>query len=249
MSCLWGLILLLLASSGLYAQPVPRLEPRLRASWESSDWLVLGTAAAATTGSFLAEETVRAVFQESRSGVADLLERMGWWYGSPLFTVPASLVTLGVGELFDSDDVRDTGLLMSELLLTALFVQQPLRIVVGRARPLTGAGHLSFRPFTFDNGYASFISGHSWSAVGISNIVARQIDQPWAWVSLYALATITVLSRLYSDAHWLTDVVVGGVLGYAISTALWNHRQDETATPEAARRAAPRRWLAISLRI
>jgi membrane-associated phospholipid phosphatase len=209
----------------------------------------VGVAVGATAGSFFIEESVRAAFQRNRSGAADGLERVGWWYGSPLFTVPASLLTLGAGELLDDEGVKDTGILMSQLLLTVLFVQQPVRIMVGRARPLTAEGHLSFDPFTFNNDHASFISGHSWSAFGISNIVARQIDRPWAWVGFYSLATITALSRMYADAHWLTDVVLGSILGYVISTALWEARQDDPSTPVSALQAPAQRWVTISFSI
>ncbi|UCF20724.1 MAG: phosphatase PAP2 family protein [Gemmatimonadota bacterium] len=199
------------------------------------------------TGSFLVEEQVREAFQENRNGVADVLERVGWWYGTPLFTVPATLLTLGAGELFNDSEVTDTGVLMSQLLLSLLFVQQPIRITVGRARPYTNEGHWSFRPFTVGKEYASFPSGHSWGAFGISNIVARQIDQTWASVTLYTLATITALSRLYADAHWLTDVVLGSVVGYVVSTALWNRRHDDDSSLEFALEAPVQRWLVISL--
>ncbi len=209
--------------------------------------MAAGVLVGATAGSYLVEERVRTVFQENRSGVADVLERLGWWYGTPLFTAPASLLTIGAGALLDDDDVLDTGVLMGELLLSVLLIQQPVRITVGRARPFAGEGHLSFRPLTFADPYASFVSGHSWSAFGISNILARRIDRVWASAGLYSLATITALSRLYADKHWLTDVVLGSVVGYAISTALWDWQQDETPSPGAALKAPPRRWLMISL--
>ncbi len=214
-------------------------------------WVAAGIVAGAASGSFLVEEEVRGLFQGHRSGVADALERVGWWYGTPLFTVPASLLTLAGGALFDDDDVRDTGLLMSGVLLSVLFVQQPVRIAVGRARPSAGEGHLSFEPFTFDNSRASFISGHTWSAFGISNVVARQVDRPWASVGLYSLATITALSRLYADQHWLTDVVLGAVAGYAIGTALWHEQQDtDDGNMVAGVDAAPvRHWLVVRFRI
>lgn len=244
-----GAVLLWLgAGTGLYAQHPSQPEAGPWARWESEDWLAVGAVAGATAGSFLVEEKVRSAFQENRSNVADLLERIGWWYGSAIFAAPASLLTLGAGELFDDEDVRDTGILMSELLLTVLFVQQPLRITVGRRRPYTGEGHLSFDSFTLGNAYASFPSGHSWTAFGISNIVARQVDQTWASLGLYSLATITALSRMYADAHWLTDVVVGSIIGYAISTALWNDRQEDAGPSEAALLTPPpSRWLVISL--
>jgi membrane-associated phospholipid phosphatase len=239
-------MLVLGLATSLQAQSIPAYQPQPWARWDSSDWLAVGAVAGVSAGSFLVEEQVRVAFQQHRSGVSDVLERVGFWYGTPLFTVPATLLTLGAGEILNDPDVSDTGVLMSQLLLSALFVQQPIRITVGRARPLTGEGHWSFRPFTLGNDYASFVSGHSWSAFGISNIVARQIDQAWASVTLYTLATITALSRLYSDNHWLTDVVLGSVIGYAISTELWNRRHEDSVSPEAALQAPSRRWLMIS---
>ena len=233
----------------VHAQTLPAFEPRTAALWESSDWAAVGVVTAATAGSYLIEERVRVAFQQHRSGVADVLERIGWWYGTPLFTVPASLVTLGAGAAFNNPDVRDTGILMAEVLVSALLIQQPLRIIVGRARPFMNQGHFSFNPFTLSNDYASFVSGHSYSAFGISNVVARQVDQVWASVTLYTLATITALSRMYTDAHWLTDVLLGSVLGYVISTAIWRNEQDNSGEqdPTMSLQAPERRWLSISL--
>jgi len=234
-------------AAAVHGQTLPAYEPRLAANWESSDWAAVGVVTAATAGSYLIEERVRVAFQEHRSGLADVLERIGWWYGTPLFTVPASLLTLGAGAAFKNPDVRDTGILMSEVLLSALLIQQPLRIIVGRARPFMSQGHFSFDPFTFSNDYASFVSGHSYSAFGISNVVARQVDQTWASLTLYTLATITALSRMYADAHWLTDVLLGSVLGYVISTAIWKNQQDDIADPSLALQAPARRWLMVNL--
>ena len=238
-----------LTASVLHAQTLPAFEPRTAALWESSDWAAVGVVTAATAGSYLIEERVRVAFQEHRSGVADVLERVGWWYGTPLFTAPASLLTIGAGAALKNADVRDTGILMAEVLVSALLIQQPLRIIVGRARPFMNQGHFSFNPFTFSNDYASFVSGHSYSAFGISNVVARQIDQTWASVTLYTLATITALSRMYADAHWLTDVLLGSVLGYVISTAIWRNEQDNNANqePTMSLQVPDRRWLTVSL--
>jgi len=243
------------AASGLalaavvQAQTLPEFKPRLAANWESSDWAAVGVATAATAGSYFMEERVRVAFQEHRSGFADVLERIGWWYGTPLFTAPASLLTIGAGAAFKNPSVRDTGILMAEVLVSALLIQQPLRITVGRARPFMNQGHLSFDPFTASNDYASFVSGHSYSAFGISNVVARQVDRTWASVTLYTLATITALSRMYADAHWLTDVLLGSLLGYAISTAIWKNEQDDNVDlePALSLQAPRRRWLSVSV--
>ena len=65
--------------------------------------------------------------------------------------------------------------MMSALLLTTLLVQQPLRRIVGRARPYTDEDNLTFKPFSVDGIHDSFISGNTWGAVGLSYILAAQI--------------------------------------------------------------------------
>ena len=116
---LW-LVLLGLSSGGAQAQSLTSPNTSPWARLESSDWVAVGAVAGATAGSFLIEEKVRAAFQQNRSEFADALERVGWWYGTPLFTVPATLLTLGAGELLDDADVTDTGVLMTQVLLSAL---------------------------------------------------------------------------------------------------------------------------------
>ncbi len=244
---LWLLLLWIGTGTALFAQQVSQPQSDPWARWESEDWLAAGAVAGITAGSFFLEENVRTAFQKNRSDVADFLERVGWWYGTPLFAAPASLLTLGAGALFDEDEVKDTGLLMSGVLLTALLGQQPLRITVGRARPYVGQGHLSFDSFNLSNDHASFVSGHSWIAFGISNIVARQIDETWASVGFYSLATITALSRMYADAHWLTDVILGSIAGYVMSEVLWEWNEDDAA--QAQPQAAAGGWIVIRLRI
>jgi membrane-associated phospholipid phosphatase len=218
------------------------------ARWNADDWFTFAVVSSTTVASVTFEESVRDVFQAATSDVGDALERVGYWYGSPVFTVPFTVTTYTAGVLFDSDSVRDTGLMMAESLLLVALIQQPLRIVAGRARPHLGLGHLAFRPFTLDGDYASFVSGHAWSAFGISNILARQIDRWWASIGLYALAGIAGLGRMYSDSHWLSDVLVGGASGYFSSTTLWNWHNERAGSEAVSSSLQDATWLYVTFR-
>jgi membrane-associated phospholipid phosphatase len=191
------------------------------AHWGGRDLLTLGIVAATTGAAVLVEESVFEHFENNRSGFPDALERVGDIYGTPLFTGSVSLVTYGSGLLFHSTPVKETGLMMVEALLLTGAVQQPVRIAVGRARPLTGEGHLSFDPFNAAGEYAAFISGHTWSAMAVSTIVSRQVGKPWVSVLVYSLAGVTAGSRLYAGKHWLSDVIMGGAAGYYTATTIW----------------------------
>lgn len=215
--------------------------------WDSGDWVTAGLITGGLAASTLFEEDLRQSIQGSRGRVGDVLERVGYWYGTPWVTVPATLLTYGAGVAFDSGGMRDTGMMMMDVLLLVGLVQQPARMIAGRARPELGEGHFSFRPFTTRNDRASFVSGHAWSAFGISNIVARQIDQGWAYVTFFSLAGISGWSRLYADKHWLSDVLAGSILGYLSSTTIWKWFEEQRLGPDL-QAVSSARWITFSFR-
>ena len=215
--------------------------------WDSGEWAAAGLITGGIVASSFFEEDLRRTIQGSRGKVGDTLERVGFWYGTPYVTIPATLLTYGAGVAFGADDVRDTGMMMIDVLLLVGLIQQPARIIAGRARPELDEGHLSFQPFTLDNQRASFISGHAWSAFGLSNVVARQIDQPWAYVTFFGLAGITGWSRLYADKHWLSDVLAGSILGYLSSTTVWKWFEEQRLG-EDLQAASSARWITFSFK-
>lgn len=65
--------------------------------------------------------------------------------------------------------------------------------------------------------YDAFPSGHTISIFGTATVVAEMYKKTiWVPVLSYSLATLCGLSRVTEDTHWLSDVFLGAVLGYAI---------------------------------
>ena len=52
-------------------------------------------------------------------------------------------------------------------------------------------------------------------ASALTETLAADIGNTWASVGLYTALGLTVFGRLYSDAHWLSDTFVGGLIGTA----------------------------------
>lgn len=91
----------------------------------------------------------------------------------------------------------------------------------------------------------SFPSGHTAMAFSSATILHKEYGHlsPWVSVAGYTAATITGISRMLNNRHWLTDVLVGaGVgivgteLGYLICDRLFGSRglvrpQDDTWSP------------------
>ncbi|MCY7363437.1 MAG: phosphatase PAP2 family protein, partial [Ignavibacteria bacterium] len=72
----------------------------------------------------------------------------------------------------------------------------------------------------------SFPSGHTTVAFAVSAVLAERINTWWARVGLYSLAAATAYSRIYDNKHWLSDVVLGSIIGFG-SGYFTVHRENE----------------------
>ncbi|MCP5102178.1 MAG: phosphatase PAP2 family protein [bacterium] len=65
--------------------------------------------------------------------------------------------------------------------------------------------------------YDAFPSGHTITIFGTATVIAEMYkDTVWVPILSYATATLCGLSRVTEETHWLSDVFLGAVLGYAI---------------------------------
>ncbi|MEW5791503.1 MAG: phosphatase PAP2 family protein [Pseudomonadota bacterium] len=94
--------------------------------------------------------------------------------------------------------------------------------ITGRWRPSDTDDPTKFEPFSgkydvFLNG-PSFPSGHTSLSWAVVTPYAKAYDAPW----LYALPVISGVGRVLDDAHWFSDVVAGGFLGYYTADFLYH---------------------------
>jgi len=87
--------------------------------------------------------------------------------------------------------------------------------IIGRARPklFETMGPLEFKMFAFDPDYASLPSGHATNIFALATVIA--ILWPRGRVPLYSLAAWIAVSRVLIGQHYVTDVVLGAILGIA----------------------------------
>jgi membrane-associated phospholipid phosphatase len=91
--------------------------------------------------------------------------------------------------------------------------------IVGRARPSKGDGNLFFKPFGGKN-FHSFPSGHTMLSISSSWILARQVKSLPLKITFYAIPAVVGWSRLYDNAHWFSDILLGSALGIASAEAV-----------------------------
>lgn len=101
-----------------------------------------------------------------------------------------------------------------------------LRLLTGRARPTNTEAIQEWNglwrgreSFFFNSQYHSFPSGHTGAAFALFGILLFA-DRRHGWWALLA-ATAIAWSRIYSNAHHLSDVMVGALVGLVTASFVW----------------------------
>ena len=126
-----------------------------------------------------------------------------------------SIATYLTGLLIQDDDIRITGRLLFESLSFSGLAVISMRYIAARSRPPSGDGAWKFNGFTWDNEIQSFPSGHTTVAFAFSTVLAERIDNIWARVGFYGMASLTAYARVLNNKHWVSDVIIGAGLGLA----------------------------------
>jgi membrane-associated phospholipid phosphatase len=139
--------------------------------------------------------------------------------------VPASLYAIGL--IRKDSKMQHTALLAGEAMTDAAILTTILKDATRRVTPagLPVSGNMRDSwfekrgaPYFYVKGDGSFPSGHTIEAFSVATIIARRYrNHRWVPYAAYGLASVVGFSRLTLSAHFLSDVFMGGALGYSIS--------------------------------
>ena len=166
----------------------------------------------------------------------------GSYYGTGL--VLASFYVIGRAK--HNERARETGLLGAEALLNSMIVAKGLKVITQRGRPLTGRERSEF----FEGG-SSFPSGHSIQAWSVATVIANEYhDHRAVQIAAYGIASAVSVSRFTGRKHYLSDVLVGSVMGYGIGQYVYHshHRKSLAGGEEEEEESRGRseRWPVIA---
>jgi membrane-associated phospholipid phosphatase len=197
---------------------------------------IAGTAVARPFDREIANEIREPGFQANRfaSRTASVFN----WLGDP-GTVVGGVVLYGVGRIGHLKSVADLGLHGTEAIIVSGAITTVAKGLAGRQRPGV-AGVNDPDDFKFGGGFGkagntSFPSGHSTAAFAAATIVtleARRWSRKSTWYVapiMFGGATLVGVARLYSNAHWASDVVMGAGIGTftALKVYRFNHVTEE----------------------
>lgn len=141
-------------------------------------------------------------------------------YGNLYYQLGISGSIYAIGLISDSKKLRNTARLTVESFIVSGLITTVLKSIIGRARPYAKEGNQSYHWFQTNDAYLSLPSGHSTIAFAASTVFANQLDTWWGDVLFYGLASGTAYARMHKDAHWFSDILLGGGIGYLSAKAI-----------------------------
>ena len=180
------------------------------------DWSVCALVVGATGIAFFGDQPVRTMIKAHQSSTVKHFLHLGVVYGS-VFTavgVGGSMYLAGLG--FSRPWLHETGREVLTSVALAEITTGVLKVVSGRTRPYVNEGPYKFHFIGKNNSSWSFPSGHSTAAFSVSTVLAARISNPYATIGLYVVSSLAAAQRIYSDNHWLSDVILGAAIGTAV---------------------------------
>ncbi|MGQ0560574.1 MAG: phosphatase PAP2 family protein [Gemmatimonadota bacterium] len=107
-----------------------------------------------------------------------------------------------------------------------------LKLVFRRERPYANFGEYSFRSFAdrpLHSGGLALPSTHAVVAFGAAALLARLF--PRSRYVFWGLAWGCALSRVAAGAHYLSDVVMAGLIAWGVASLLWRKAPPRSAVP------------------
>lgn len=182
-------------------------------NFKASDWMIFSGVVASTGLLMTIDEEVKTVVRKNQTSFQNDFTKIGKYYGESFTLLGLPFIIYGSGLIFDNNEFRTTGRILIESLAAAGITTTALKFIIGRSRPRKNMGEFDFNYFELKNINVSLPSGHTTVAFTISTVLSERIDNIYASIALYGLASLTAYQRIYSNNHWLSDTFLGAAIG------------------------------------
>jgi membrane-associated phospholipid phosphatase len=158
--------------------------------------------------------------------------------GEAYVLYPAVGVTYLIGVLNDNPKTKEVGLLGAEALTDSVILSSVLKAITGRERPNLTNGNGNW----FQFGNYSFPSGHSIMMFTFASVISHEYHtHKIVPIVAYSLASAVSFARFTGRDHFLSDIFVGGAMGYFVGGYVYHHHADEAIHHKPLSRLQPDR--------
>jgi membrane-associated phospholipid phosphatase len=129
---------------------------------------------------------------------------------------------------------KKTGEQIGITVFISLVLNSVIKTIVQRQRPYLVDSRIdNVRPAT-SGGY-SFPSGHTQGAASVFGSLAIWMKKRWLTVVATVIIVLVAISRMYIGVHFLSDVIVGGLLGVGIAYLGYRYFSKDRSTDKLYR--------------
>ena len=208
--------------------------PTLPARWSGGQLAIAGGVLGATAGSLMYDEKIRSYNESHRKEFWQNVSFASTHFGDYKYQAPIITALWAGGYAFGSVRMRGMAADAAESsIIAALIINPTICFFTGRRLPSKQDEPSSFRPFRH-SGY-SFPSGHTSAAFALASsldIDLRDTLGYWQTPVLYGMAAGVARSRVYDDKHYLSEVILGGGIGWAVGNwVATKHRAGAAGKP------------------
>jgi membrane-associated phospholipid phosphatase len=206
-----------LVGLALCAAPLASVTVAAQERHGSGDAVLWAGAGALLVGSALLDRTIeRGVPDGGGTRLEWLSDRLNYG-GRPQYAAAALGATWLGARLAHAPRTAQGAEHVAIALLASGVANGALKAVVGRERPSFTNDPERFRPFSTQDHWQSFPSGHATVAFSLAAAISDEARRPWVTAATYGTAALVGWSRVYEDRHWASDVVGGALVGVATS--------------------------------
>jgi membrane-associated phospholipid phosphatase len=193
-------------------------------SWKGPQWRRFSLAVAGVGAAALLDGPVRDAERRDHNRFVDRVTNAFEPLGSTDAWVVVGLFYAG-GVAADDTRARSTAVdaVLSTMIANGI-ITSALKPAVGRKRPRDTGKTFDFAPF---GGGQSFPSGHATHAFAVASVIATHYDSRWIKGVSYGSAAIVAFARVHHQAHFLSDVTAGALIGTAVGRSVVRHNQAE----------------------
>jgi membrane-associated phospholipid phosphatase len=189
---------------------------------QGQSWIPTAAVLGTTAGLVALDPTEAAFFRRTSSFQG--FNKVFTGNATAVGTLVAPVSFYVVGLVRKDSKMQRTALYAAEAVADAEIVTTVLKDATKRVRPAGFPAQGNLYDSWFDGkgsvlrGDGSFPSGHSIAAFSVATVVARRYgNHRWVPFVAYGMAALVGFSRLSLSAHFMSDVFMGGALGYSIS--------------------------------
>lgn len=190
------------------------------------EWIIAASGVTATTFLMFADREIKRIVERDHQRIfAGKYQDLPLKYGQVEYGSIFAAGIYGIGLFTHMNELRITGRLLTQSLLYSGSTVMILRWAFGRTRPFLTDNSWDFHWFEPRFRMQAFPSGHATVSFALSTILSNRIDNTFASVGLFSLAILDGFLQVYNHQHWLSDVIIGGVIG--IGTSMYVISQEE----------------------